>query len=123
MPTTDDRKEHFAKKRLTFILVAFIVGVLCSTHPRKYFQEAGYGPQPKDDKKDKSKDKGKKRPRRPARPEEELWSPPQQVRFKQVTQPRTSRMPRRRYSDSDTGLPRHRPGRHDPMDFYQDQDQ
>jgi len=44
IPRDTDREAATVKKRLTYILVAVLLGLLCSTHPRKYFQEAEYKP-------------------------------------------------------------------------------
>ncbi|PSK34003.1 hypothetical protein B9Z65_8329 [Elsinoe australis] len=84
MGTTEDRKEHFAKKRLTFLLATFIIGVLCSTHPRKYFKDAEYGHRFEETSQDNSKKRSKKKKhkhKQSARAEEdstecEEWNPP-----------------------------------------------
>ncbi|KAF4552911.1 Hypothetical protein D9617_8g049240 [Elsinoe fawcettii] len=120
MPTIDERKEHFAKKRLTFVLAAFIIGVLCSTHPRQYFQDPAHGDRPDGDNK-KDKTKKSKKSKKSSQAEEEEWSPSQQVRFEDPPHPRTARMPRRRYSDSEAGSRHPQPRRNNPMDYYQEQ--
>lgn len=121
MGTTEDRKEHFAKKRLTFLLATFIIGVLCSTHPRKYFKDAEYGHRSEETSQDNSKKRSKKKKhkhKQSARAEEdsterEEWNPPKKVRYEDEVEPRTSRMPGHS-RESNPGLHHPRPGRYYP---------
>ncbi|PNS16300.1 hypothetical protein CAC42_6407 [Sphaceloma murrayae] len=79
MGTTEERREHFAKKRLTFLLATFIIGVLCSTHPDKYFKPAEYHDNrepPAREHKDRRTKRAKKKDRSAETEEREEWRPP-----------------------------------------------
>ncbi|GAM88283.1 hypothetical protein ANO11243_063160 [Dothideomycetidae sp. 11243] len=99
MPSKKDPPEvKFARQKIIYVLGAFILGLLCSTHPKRYLQDPAYGHKRKEEAQDRSKGKNKQtqdrgRKKRRSREDEDKWQTRRRVTYVEEDHPLSARAP------------------------------